>query len=190
MKNKLLLLVLAVATIPAAAVRADLVDNLSVEIRLGRRAPPPPPAVVVMVPDNGPRDPGQWERRGRWFQRSQVYYYYPGGDVYYRSSDRVWFYQERGQWRSGRHLPETVRLDFNHSVTLTMFTSEPYRFHQQVAARYPSDYFGTRVRLRDERRDDRHEDRRDRNNRRDNDRDDRNSDRDGRDKDKGRDNRR
>jgi hypothetical protein len=175
MKSKLLLFVLAVATIPAAAARADLVDNLSVEIRLGRRAPPPPPAVVVMVPDNGPRDPGQWERRGRWYQRSQVYYYYPGGDVYYRASDRVWFYQQRGQWRSGRHLPETMRLDFN-----------------QVVTRYPANYFGTRVRLRDERRDDRHDDRRDNNNRRDNDHDGRDSDREGRDKDKGkgRDNRR
>ena len=91
---------------------------------------------------------------------------------------------ERGQWRSGRNLPDYVRVDLNRSVTLTMFTDQPYTYHAQVTARYPSNYFGTRVRLRDE---DRHDDRHD-NRKPDKDHDGRDSDHDGRDKD--RDNRR
>lgn len=173
MKSKIILFTLTLAAITAPAARADLLDNLNIDIRLGRRVPPPPPAVVVVVPDNGPSGPAQWERRS-WYQRPQGYYYYPGGDVYYRQSDHVWFYQERGQWRSGRNLPDYIHIDFNRSVTLNMATDRPYTFHQQVVARYPSNYFGTRVRLRDERRDDRRDDRKD--DRRDdrNDRNDRN----------------
>ena len=181
MKTKLFLLALVVAAIPASSVRADLLDNLTVDIRLGRRAPPPPPAVVVVVPDNDRRGPDQWEQRHRWYQRSQAYYYYPGGDVYFRSSDHTWFYIEHGQWRQNRNLPDSIRIDFNRSVSLTMFTDQPYLYHSQVTARYPSNYFGTRVRLRDE---DRHDDRK-----RDNDHDGRDSDHDGRDKDRGHDNR-
>ena len=185
MKLPILPLALALIAFPVAVVRADLIDNLTVDIQLGRRAPPPPPAVVIVVPDDGPRGPDRWEHRERWYQRSTAYYYYPGGDVYYRSSDQMWFYQQRGEWRSGRRLPETVRIDFNHSVPLTMFTNRPYMHHQQIVARYPSNYFGTRVRLRDERRDGRRDDHRDNRDRRDNDHDGRDSDRDGRDKDKG-----
>lgn len=184
MKTKILLWALVVAAIPVTSIRADLIDNLTLDIRLGRRTPPPPPAVVVVVQDNDHRGPDAWEHRGRWYQRSQAYYYYPGGDVYYRQSDHVWFYLERGQWRSGRNLPDSVRVDFNRSVTLTMFTDQPYTYHSQVTARYPSNYFGTRVRLRDEdRRDDRHDGRHD-DRKRDNDHDGRDSDHDGRDKDR------
>ena len=178
MKNKILLLALVVTAIPVASVRADLLDNLTVDIRLGRRTPPPPPPVVVVVQDDH-RGPDMWERRNHWYERSQAYYYYPGADVYYRQSDHTWFYQERGQWRSDRRLPDYVRVDFNRSVTVNMFTDRPYTYHSQVVARYPSNYFGTRVRVRD---DDRHDDHgRDRDH---NDHDGRDSDHDGRDKDR------
>jgi hypothetical protein len=179
MKTKILLLACALAAIPATttALRADLLDNLTVQIRLGQRPPPPPPAVVVVVEDRHPAGPAPWER-SRWGRHSQPYYYYPGTDVYYRPSDRMWFYAERGRWRYGRNLPDSLRVDFNRSVTLSITGSRPYDYHQQVVARYPANYFGTRVRLRD---DDRHD------NRRDDHRDDnRGNDRDRRD-DKGRD---
>jgi hypothetical protein len=180
MKPKIILLSLALGAIIAPAVTAQILDlNISGEIRLGRRQPPPPPAVVVVVPDTGPRGPSPWER-GRWYQRTQGYYYYPGGDVYYRPGDRMWFYLERGQWRSGRNLPDWVSIDFGHSITLTMATDRPYAFHQQVVARYPSNYFGARVRVRDD-------DRRDHGN--DNRGPDRNKDNRGRDNDRDRDKR-
>jgi len=183
MKTKIILLTFILAAIAAPATRADLLDiNITGDIRLGRRPPPPPPAVVVVVEDTGPRGPSPWER-GKWYQHNQGYYYYPGGDVYYRPADHVWFYQERGQWRSGRNLPEFISIDFGRSISLTMATDRPYVYHQQVVARYPSNYFGARVRLRDEERHERVNDHRENDDRR----HDREKDKGGRDKAKDRD---
>ena len=149
MKTKFILLALTMAAVVAPATRADLLDiNITGEIRLGRRPPPPPPPVVVIV-ETAPEGPSPWESGPR-SQRQQAYYYYPGGDVYYRPADHVWFYLERGQWRSGGNLPEQVSIDFGRSVTLTMATDQPYVYHSQIVSRYPANYFGTRVRLRDE----------------------------------------
>ena len=138
MKTKLFLLALTAAASTAWAAGLDI--TLSGDIRLGRRLPPPPPQVVVVAGDTGPAGPAPWEQR-RWYQHSQAYYYYPGGDVYFRPADRVWFYLEGGQWRSSRNLPEFVNVDFNRSVSLTMATDRPYSFHQQIVARYPANYF-------------------------------------------------
>ena len=151
MKTLLAVLTLTLAMGAAVAARADQIIDVTIgaDIRLGRRPPPPPPPVVVVVEDPSMRAPAPWER-ARWYQRSQGYYYYPGGDVYYRPTDHVWFYQERGEWRTARNLPDFVRVDFNRSVTLSLPTDRPYSYHRQVVARYPANYFGARVRLRDE----------------------------------------
>ena len=154
MKTRIILLSLTLAAITVPTAWADGLDiNISGEIRLGRRPPPPPPEVVVVVQESGPLAPSPWEH-SRWYQHAQGYYYYPGGDVYYRPADHVWFYMERGQWRSGRNLPEFINIDFGRSISLSMATDRPYMYHQQIIARYPSDYFRTRVRLREE---DRHD---------------------------------
>jgi hypothetical protein len=187
MKNKIILLTLALAAAAPLSVHAGGIDvNLFGEIRIGVRPPPPPPVVVVVTPDPTPQRSWDWERRCRWSNRTYAYYYYPSDNAYYRSSDRMWFYQERGKWRSNRRLPDSIRVDFNQSVTLTMYTERPYTHHQQVATRYPSNYFGTRVRVRD---DDRHDRDNDGNRGRGNDRD-RDHDNRGKDKDKDRDGRR
>ena len=182
MKTKSLLLTLSLAAISASIAGAALppLPNISInaDIRLGRQAPPPPPAVIVVQADTTPRGGFAWERHS-WYQRNQSYLYYPGYDVYYRSSDHMWFYSDRGQWRSNRNLPDGIRIDFNRSVTLNMATDRPYQFHQQVSTSYPSNYFGTRVRLRDDDR------RGNDNSRNGNDHDGRDSDGDGRDKDRG-----
>lgn len=183
MKNEIILMTLSLAALAPLSARADSLDvNFSGEIRLGRRPPPPPPVVVVVTPDPRPSRSWDGERRNRWYQRSHGYYYYPGGDAYYRSADHMWFYQERGQWRSDRRLPDSIHIDFNQSVTLTMYTDRPYTHHREVATRYPSNYFGTRVRVRD---DDRHDRDHDGNRGRGSDRDHDNRGRDrGRDRDR------
>lgn len=186
MKTSLILLTLTLAAITAPAAQAQSLDiSIVGDIRLGRRLPPPPPQVVVIVEDTGPQGPSPWER-SRWYSRPQGYYYYPGGDVYYRPADHVWFYQQRGQWRSGRNLPDWVRIDFNHNIVLSMATGRPYTYHRQVVARYPSNYFGTRVRVRDNDRRDRDND----NHGRDNRGNDRGRDNDDHQKSNNRDNRR
>jgi len=168
MKTKYLVLVFCATGLAATLARADLDITISGDIILGRR--PPPPVVVVVVHDTPPGPPS-WAAR-RWYQRNQEYYYYPGYDVYYRPADRVWFYQDRGQWRNGRNLPPGFRVAFDRSITLTMATDRPYQFHQQVVTRYPANYFGTKVRLRNDNRHDQDHDNRGR------DKDDHKSDRD------------
>ena len=154
MKTKIILFAVTVAAFALTTARADALNiNISGEIRLGHRPPPPPPEVVVVVQDPDDRRPGPWEHRS-WYQRTQAYYYYPGSDAYYRPSDHTWFYSERGQWRSGRNLPDWVRVDFDRSVTVSMATDRPYMFHEQIVTRYPANYFGGRVRLKS---DDRHD---------------------------------
>ena len=184
MKNKIILATLTLAVLTPLSARAGGIDvNVFGEIRLGSRPPPPPPVVVVVTPDPTPSRSWEWERRSRWHARSYGYYYYPGANAYYRSSDHMWFYQDRGRWRSNRRLPEAILVDFNESVTLTMFTERPYTYHQDVVTRYPSNYFGTRVRVRD---DDHHDRDSDGNRGRGNDRD---RDDHGKDRDKHRDGR-
>ena len=156
MNIKHLVLALSVAGLAAPLAQAQLNVSISGDILLGRRPPPPPPEVVVVVND-GPAGPPEWSHH-RWYQRNQEYYYYPGYDAYYRPADRVWFYQDRGQWRNGRNLPPGFRIDFDRSVTVSMATSQPYLFHQQVTTRYPGNYFGTKVRLRNDNRNDRNND--------------------------------
>ncbi len=182
--NTKLILLFSLAGLACPLARAQI--DITAEIQLGHRAPPPPPAVIVVVPNSGP---APWEQ-GHWYEASMDYYYYPGAQVYYRPADRMWFFNDRGHWRNGPFLPPGLRVDFERSIPLRMATRQPYRFHQQIVARYSSNYFETRVRLRDDhRRDERQDhdkrdasqnrDKRDRDNKDDRkrDRDDRNDDR-------------
>ncbi|HEY5552196.1 MAG TPA: hypothetical protein VIK52_09915 [Opitutaceae bacterium] len=183
-KTVLLLSLAAASLVPSA--RADVDVRIDAEIRIGRALPPPPPEVVI-VEQVGPPGPPPWSR-GRWYRRSHAYYYYPGSDVYYRPSDRVWFYLDGGDWRFGARLPDGIRVDFGHSVSLKLETNRPYTYHREVVAYYPPTYW-SKVRFKD-RRDNRVDRRDDRTDRRD-DRRDRREDRrgdDDRGKGKGRDN--
>ena len=40
-------------------------------------------------------------------------------------------------------------MDFDRSVSLTMDAEQPYQFHDKVRSHYPSDYFVTRVRVKE-----------------------------------------
>lgn len=162
-KSILLLSVAAAGFLPAA--RADLDVGITAEIRLGRALPPPPPEVVV-VEEIGPPGPPPWAAR-HWYRRNHAYYYYPGCDVYYRPADRVWFYLDGGAWRIGARLPGSIRVDFDHAVSLNIESDRPYIYHERVVTYYPSNYF-SRVKIKsrhDNRRDDDRDDREDHDNR-------------------------
>ena len=146
MKTKLLLLLPFAAALLTPA-QADLNIALSAEIRLGK-APPPPPPEVVVIEESGPKGPPPWAP-AHGFRRNHGYYYYPGANVYYRPADRVWFYLDGRDWRFGVSLPTGIRVDFDRSVSLTMETEQPYQFHDKVKGYYKSDYFTTKVRLKE-----------------------------------------
>lgn len=179
MNPKLLLPLLLAAAALAPAARADLDVTISADIRLGRALPPPPPDVVV-VEDVGPPAPPPWVAT-HWYRRTHAYYYYPGCDVYYRPDTRMWFYLDGGNWRVGARLPDSIRVDFSRSVSLSLETDRPYVYHQKVVAYYPPNYFA-KVRFRND-HDNRRDDRRDHDRDDDRGRDDRGKGR-GKDKDK------
>jgi hypothetical protein len=121
--------------------------SLSVDIHFGRVPPPPPPEIIVLEPA-GPPGPPPWAPASG-LRRNRVYYYYPGTDVYFRPADRMWFYLEGSSWSVGASLPDKIRVDFTHSVSLTMETDRPYLYHTQVRTYYPADYFVAKVKLKD-----------------------------------------
>ncbi len=145
MKRRLfaLLLPLAATSLSHAAIDAAV----SVDIRLGKILPPPPPEVIV-IRESAPKGPPPWAP-AHGFRRHHVYYYYPGTNVYFRPEDRVWFYLEGRDWRFGPSLPTNLRVDFDHSVSLTMDADKPHQFHDKVQAYYPADYFGSVVRVKE-----------------------------------------
>lgn len=137
-------LLAALALLPGAAVFAFDVA-LSAEIRLGRVMPPPPPEVIVVEPV-GPGGPPPWAP-AHGFRRNRDYYYYPEAAVYFRPSDRVWFFLDGGNWRVGAELPSAIRVDFERSVALTMESDKPFEFHRHVTTYYPASYF-TKVKIK------------------------------------------
>lgn len=147
MKAKLLLLLLSLGAALVSPARAALDVAISAEIRLGKIPPPPPPEVVV-IEDAGPKGPPPWAP-AHGFRRNRDYYYYPGANVYYRPKDHSWFYLDGGNWRVGVSLPTGIRVDFDRSVTLAMETDKPYKFHDKVKVYYASDYFITKVRVKE-----------------------------------------
>jgi hypothetical protein len=158
MNSKAVLLVsLAAASLAQSSVAAIDV-TVAAEIRIGRSIPPPPPEVVVEE-EVGPPGPPPWSN-SRSNRSSHAYYFYPGSDVYYRPSDRMWFYIDGGNWELGVSLPERIRIDFERSVSLNLESDRPYTFHKEVVAYYPPTY-GTKVKgkngndWREDRRDDR-----------------------------------
>ncbi|MFI5356276.1 MAG: hypothetical protein ACHQ4G_02965 [Opitutales bacterium] len=147
MKTKLLLAcLLAAGLLPAA--RADVDVHIGAQIRLGQALPPPPPEIVVQVPMGPPGSP-PWAQ-GHWFRRHQAYYYYPESSVYFRPGDRMWFYLAGGRWQASVQLPESIQVDFDRCVPLTMQTDRPYEYQSQVIAYYPSRYF-SQVKIKERR---------------------------------------
>lgn len=146
MNAKLLLLpVLALSL--ATRTLADIDVSIAAEIRLGRVIAPPPPEVII-IENTGPSGPPPWAP-AHGFRRNRDYYYYPGTNVYYRPADRTWFYLEGQNWRFGVNLPDAVRVDFGHSVAVVMETDRPYEFHEHIRRYYPTDYFVTKVRVKE-----------------------------------------
>lgn len=130
-----------------APLHADVAIGISAEIRLGKAPPPPPPEVIVIEP--GPAGgPPPWAP-AHGLRRNRSYYYYPDAEVYYRTDDRLWFYLEGGSWRSSPALPPSLRIDFAYSVPLAMETDRPFDYHPKIITYYPTNYFVTRVRLKD-----------------------------------------
>ncbi len=74
-----------------------------------------------------------------------TYDYFPVESVYWDAHRRLWFYPWHGAWESAANLPVGIRIDVRNYVLVNMDTPTPYKYHAQVAKRFPpADYTGRR----------------------------------------------
>lgn len=122
MKPRLLRLAAALLLLAASAAVARALDgSLSAEIRLGRALPPAPPVVEVVEPV-GPKGPPPWAP-AHGFRRNRDYYYYPDARVYYRPSDRTWFFLDGGT--PGESPPNCPRASASTSAAASRSRWKP-----------------------------------------------------------------
>lgn len=62
---------------------------------------------------------------------TRIYDYYPDSKVYYRSSDRTWFWQENGAWRKGSELP-VVYAPTPRKTSFLIDSDTPYEYHERL----------------------------------------------------------
>src|ERR1700722_1147923 len=63
------------------------------------------------------------------------YVYYPDDEVYFVPETRVYWWQDHGEWHSGAHVPEGIRL--GASVNLRVDGRDPWRHHDVIIKQYP-----------------------------------------------------
>ena len=65
------------------------------------------------------------------------YYYYPATYVYFDVGRSLYFYYQSDQWRVSASLPIGIYITAGEYVVLEMDDDKPYKFHSDVAKRYP-----------------------------------------------------
>ena len=73
--------------------------------------------------------------RGPAVYTSYSYVYYPDAEVYFEPHRQVYYWSDGGSWRSGAHVPQNIVL--RSHVTVNLDSSEPYKHHDEVRAKYP-----------------------------------------------------
>jgi hypothetical protein len=63
------------------------------------------------------------------------YVYYPDDEVYFVPETRVYWWQDHGEWHSGAHVPDGIRL--GASVNLRVDGRDPWRHHDVIVKQYP-----------------------------------------------------
>ena len=63
------------------------------------------------------------------------YVYYPEEEAYYVPETRVYWWADRGEWRSGPRMPDGIKL--GASVKLDVDGRDPWRHHEVIVKQYP-----------------------------------------------------
>ncbi len=91
------------------------------------RLPGPRPIII----DGGHPD------RPRHRLRHYRYRYFPGSQVYYDSSRKIYFYLSNNVWLSVPVLPRHIHVDWDDYVSLELEGPKPHLHHKDVFKRYP-----------------------------------------------------
>ena len=65
------------------------------------------------------------------------YHYYPASYVYFDVGRSLYFYLSGDQWRVSASLPVGIRINVAEYAVLEMDDNKPYKYHSDVAKRYP-----------------------------------------------------
>lgn len=93
----------------------------------GPRLPVPPPVII----DDDHR------HRPRHRIRHYRYRYFPGCQVYYDTTRKIYFYFSNNVWVSVPVLPRHIHVDWDDYVTLELEGPKPHLHHKDVFKRYP-----------------------------------------------------
>ena len=111
--DNLTILVLGLVLLAAAACQETMVVR--------QKAPPPPPP---------------WAS-GHGSRVTHRYHYYPESAVYEDTARKLFFYYDGERWATTTLLPARIQVDWKRYVVLDMGTDKPYRYHSDVARKYP-----------------------------------------------------
>jgi len=65
------------------------------------------------------------------------YRYYPDSAVYMDVATKTFFYRRGKKWVATTLLPPSVHVNWKNSVIVELDTDKPYRFHADIAKKYP-----------------------------------------------------
>ncbi len=65
------------------------------------------------------------------------YRYYPDSAVYMDVARKTFFYRRGEKWTTTTLLPPSVRVDWKNYVLVELDTDKPYRYHADIAKKYP-----------------------------------------------------
>jgi hypothetical protein len=71
------------------------------------------------------------------YRAKHHYRYYPASQVYYNQNQGSYIYYSNGKWVISVSLPDRIKININNYVTLEMNTDQPYKYHTEVAKKYP-----------------------------------------------------
>ena len=88
----------------------------------------PGPAPALTLPPQPQPQPVQAKHR---------YRYYPDSAIYMDVAKKTFFYRRGEKWVATTLLPPSVHVDWKYYVTLDLDTDKPYRYHAEIAKKYP-----------------------------------------------------
>ena len=65
------------------------------------------------------------------------YRYYPGAEVYFDLSRRVYFFYSGGSWQVNASLPSSLKVKLGSAVSIEMDSDKPYLHNRDHRKKYP-----------------------------------------------------
>ena len=65
------------------------------------------------------------------------YRYYPDSAVYMDIAQKTFFYRNGDKWAATTLLPASIQVDWKNYVVIELDTDKPYRYHAEIAKKYP-----------------------------------------------------